>query len=373
MLLSPPLILGVYVGIGTSSSEHEDFSVSKIFTSLVIIALLSSPLVQLFQVLPSLGAAHGCFQRLHNFLQLEEKADYRHVRNDRNDMGFFEKPEAGSLDRPIISLRDVSLGWNANDAPILTNINLDIKRGAKLAIIGSVGVGKTLLLKGLIGEVYKPHGQLVLAPSTSLAYCSQKPWLENITAQQNLTQHGHEPYNSDFYRQLAADCMLDDLIRLPTFAESSIGSGGVLLSGGQRQRLALARALSTKSDVLILDDPFSALDPDTRRHISEMLFQPAPAKHNVERTIIYSTHDGKRLLIVDPRRSDYDESLTWQNALLAWQMRCTGSMSLATYPGYHLSRFHRLLVAREPLTPLRSRKRQKTPQRAPQQALRQTH
>lgn len=291
MILSPPLILGVYVGVGTSSGGQQDFSVSTIFTSLVIIALLSSPLVQLFQVLPSLGAAHGCFGRLNTFLQLEEKTDFRDF-DGGNNAALNEKTDASNSEAPVVSLQDVSLGWNETDAPVLKNINLEVKKGAKIAIVGPVGSGKTLLLKGLIGEVYKSHGRLSLSPATSLSYCSQKPWLENMSAKKNLTQYGNEAYDSEFYRQLASDCMLDDITQLPTFSSGAIGTGGVMLSGGQRQRLALARALSTKSGLLIIDDGFSALDRKTRRHVSEMLFSRTLNPVNADRTIIYSTHDG---------------------------------------------------------------------------------
>lgn len=89
-----------------------------------------------------------------------------------------------------------------------------------------------------MGEAQRLDGQLTLAPSTSVAYCSQTAWLENVSAQQNMTQYGSEPSDSDFYQKLALDCVLDDLVRLPTFTSGSIGSGGVMLSGGQRQRLA---------------------------------------------------------------------------------------------------------------------------------------
>ncbi|KAB5547143.1 canalicular multispecific organic anion transporter 1 [Coniochaeta sp. 2T2.1] len=283
LTLSPPLVLGVYVG----TSGSDSFSVSKVFTSLVIIALLSSPLVQLFQVLPGLGAAYGCFQRLHEFLLLEEKTDYRAALVSETD---------GSSD-PVLSLRDVSLGWKQDDAPILTNLNLDVKKGSKIAIIGSVGTGKTLLLKGLIGEAHKTHGQIALAPSTTVAYCSQNPWLENVSAQQNLTQYGNELKDSEFQRQLAADCMLDDIMQLPTFTSVSIGSGGVTLSGGQRQRLALARALSTKSDILILDDVFSALDRRTRWHVATTLMKRSAT--TAGRTVIYTTHDERIARLAD--------------------------------------------------------------------------
>lgn len=239
MTLSPPLIFGVYVG--TSSSGY-DFSVSKIFTSLVIVTLLSSPLVRLFQVLPQLGGAYGCFQRLHNFLLMEEKSEYRETMlAEKSGAG---GPASLAARTQIMSLQDLSLGWNAESSPILKDINLRVNKRAKIAIIGSVGTGKTLFLKGLIGEAHNTHGQLTLAPSISLAYCSQTAWLENLSAKDNMMQHGKDPSDSDFYRQLALDCALDDLVELPTFTSGSIGSGGVKLSGGQRQRLVSLHTLS---------------------------------------------------------------------------------------------------------------------------------
>lgn len=301
LTLSPPLLFGVYVA---TASDGYNFSVSKVFTSLVIVTLLSAPLVRLFQVVPQLGGAHGCFDRLHRFLLLEERNEYR------ESMEVDETP--GADNAQILSLRDVSFGWDAESNPLLKNISLRINRGTRIAIVGSVGVGKTLFLRGIIGEAQKTHGQIVVAPSTTTAYCSQTAWLENVSAQQNLTQYGSEPSDSEFYRNLVSDCALEDVVKLPTFASESVGSGGVKLSGGQRQRLvslqilsvaqtllipiqALARALSTKSDLLILDDVFSALDQRTKRHIAKTLLGQPPA--DTKRTIIYSTHDGTVILI----------------------------------------------------------------------------
>ncbi|CAK7208856.1 hypothetical protein SCUCBS95973_000253 [Sporothrix curviconia] len=282
--------LCVYAGVGTAGSNSKDFNVSTIFTSLVIIALLSAPLVSFFQILPFVGAGHGCFSRIHAFLELEEKIDSRDFSGGGKGP-VFDKAVTRHLGDPIVMLQNVSLGWDAGHEPILTGVNLTVKKGAKIAIIGPVGSGKTLLLKGIIGEAHQAHGQISLPPVVSLAYCSQKPWLENISARRNLTQYGNERYDSEFYRQLAADCMLDDLIELPTFSSGDIGTSGVRLSGGQRQRLALARALSTKSDILVIDDGFSALDRKTKRHISEMLFSRTLNPANAERTVIFSTHD----------------------------------------------------------------------------------
>jgi ABC-type bacteriocin/lantibiotic exporter with double-glycine peptidase domain len=190
--------------------------------------------MNLFQTLPSLGSAHGCFQRIDDFLRLEERIDYREPFETAPPI----TPDAASpmSHEYALSLQNLSLGWNV-DSPVLSDINFHVRKGTSIAIVGPIGSGKSLLLKGLIGEAHKLGGQLTLAPSASFAYCSQTAWLENVSAQQNMTQYGTEASNSDFYRQLTIDCVLDDLVGLSTFATGSVGSGGVMLSGGQRQRL----------------------------------------------------------------------------------------------------------------------------------------
>jgi ATP-binding cassette, subfamily C (CFTR/MRP), member 1 len=223
------------VYFATAGDEY-DFSVSKVFTSLVIVTLLSAPLVRLFQVIPQLGGAHGCFHRLHSFLSLEERHEYREM---------MELGQTSGADGPgVISLRDVSFGWDGESSPVLHNISIRVKRGTKVAITGSVGTGKTLFLKGLIGEAHKHGGQIMVAPSTTTAYCSQNAWLENVSAQQILMQNGGKARDPELYRNLISDCALEDVVKLPSFVSESVGSGGVKLSGGQRQRLVSFQSIS---------------------------------------------------------------------------------------------------------------------------------
>lgn len=180
-------------------------------------------------------------------MELKEKTDYRETILDEKSGP--ERFESGAGQSHVVSLQNLSLGWDTEGPPLLKGINLQVRKGVKIAIIGPVGSGKSLLLKGIIGEAYTTHGQIALAPSISLAYCSQTPWLENISAQQNMSQYGRALSDSDFYRQLSEDCLLDDVIRLPTFASGSIGSGGVNISGGQRQRLVSFTILKIRTSL----------------------------------------------------------------------------------------------------------------------------
>lgn len=235
--LSPPLVMAVYIG---TAGSNPNFSVSGVFTSLTIISLVSSPLVHLFQTVPGLGAAYGCLQRIQGFLELSERKESRMLcTQSSNGYGDKSTPEhqlRGTASQNVLSLRNVSLGWKA-ESPILSYINVDVKRGSRVAIIGPTGCGKSLFLKGLLGEAQQVSGQLIVGPSTTFAYCSQTPWLENVPALENLTQYGPDSNCQQLLEKLVRDCLLDDIVRNQSFKDGPVGSGGVMLSGGQRQRL----------------------------------------------------------------------------------------------------------------------------------------
>lgn len=235
-MLSPPLVLAVYVG---TAGSNPNFSVSKIFTALTIISLLSSPLVYLFQVLPTLGAAHGCFGRVQQYLRRRERpeADSSQLPEDthQDTTASLGGPVDEPTDKVVLSLRNVSLGWTP-DRPLLSGVDLDVHRGERIAILGPVGSGKSLFLKGLIQEAHQFSGTLKKTSSTRLAYCGQRPWLENLSAYQNITQYTSETAKLEGITGIIQDCDLGGFAGFEAGAET-VGSNGVGLSGGQRQRL----------------------------------------------------------------------------------------------------------------------------------------
>ncbi|KAG6203200.1 hypothetical protein E4U35_004571 [Claviceps purpurea] len=297
MTLSPPIVFAVYIGLHPNS---DDLQVTKLFTSLTLISLLATPLMHVCQAIPTLGAAHGCIKRIQSFLDMEDRRDPRrfssadsfthggHVKEDKN-------PVYASIDTDdgtILSLTNVSLGW-ARDKAQLTGIDLNVRKGSKVAILGRVGCGKTLLFKGLLGEAAQIAGEITVRQDLKFAYCSQSPWLENVSVEMNLKQYAPDLVDAKVFDRLVQDCSLQDLINLQDYQVGTIGSGGVKLSGGQRQRLALARGLALKRDILLLDDVFSALDRRTRLHIAQNLLQAKESLGHVPTTVIYTTHDSK--------------------------------------------------------------------------------
>jgi ABC-type bacteriocin/lantibiotic exporter with double-glycine peptidase domain len=196
------------------------------FTSLVLIALLASPLIHLFQALPTLGAPYGCFQRLRDFLALEERPSIM------GGDSAVRLPDVAS----VLSIKNASFGYDTAK-PLLHDVNLDVGKGKHVVILGAVGAGKTLLLKSILGEAYSSGGE-IRTSTTSFAYCSQKPWLENISAELNWIQHAEG--DADWLKRVSYACALDDVVKLTDYSVGKVGSGGTRLSGGQRQRLVSA-------------------------------------------------------------------------------------------------------------------------------------
>ncbi|KAK8143317.1 hypothetical protein G3M48_007447 [Beauveria asiatica] len=277
--LSPPLVFGVFIAIASG----DGLDVSRLFTSLSLINLLATPVMHLCQAIPTLGAAHGCMARIQAFLEREEQSDKRTTLPPAPH----DRPAAA--DQVILSLKNASFGW-VSAKPILQGISLDVKRGSRVAILGRVGSGKTLLLKGLLGEAAEMSGEVAVGEHVSFAYCSQTPWLENASAEENWTGCGRGASKSRAILDLLAQkYALEDIQNLHDYKTGTIGSQGVKLSGGQRQRLALARAASLDKDILLLDDVFSALDRRTKLHVAENVLQTRDSAD--QRTVIFTTHD----------------------------------------------------------------------------------
>ncbi|KAM8980581.1 ATP-binding cassette sub-family C member 9 isoform 3-T4 [Sarcophilus harrisii] len=184
----------------------------------------------------------------------------------------------------------------------LSNIDIRIPTGQLTMIVGQVGCGKSSLLLAILGEMQTLEGKVHWSnvnesePSCeairsrsrySVAYAAQKPWLLNATVEENITFGS--PFNKQRYKAVTDACSLQpDIDLLPFGDQTEIGERGINLSGGQRQRICVARALYQNTNIVFLDDPFSALDI----HLSDHLMQEGILKFLQEdkRTLVLVTH-----------------------------------------------------------------------------------
>jgi len=148
--------------------------------------------------------------------------------------------------------------------PTLSNISFDVEPGNLVCIYGPTGCGKSSLLMVLLGEIEKLEGNV--ATRGSLAYASQKAWIQNATVKENIL-FGRE-HNEIKYRGVISACALRrDLQILDGGDMTEIGEKGVNLSGGQQQRISLARAVYADAEIYVLDDVLSAVDAHVGEHI----------------------------------------------------------------------------------------------------------
>jgi len=149
----------------------------------------------------------------------------------------------------------------------LPDLHLRVTRGEIVGIYGKIGAGKSTLLAALLGEVYASLGSRVILRVSRRAYVAQSPWLQRGSIRDNIV-FGLPWDDARFERVVEACALLPDLATMPDGAQTEIGERGGTLSGGQRLRVALARALYSRADLYLLDDPFSGLDARTARHVA---------------------------------------------------------------------------------------------------------
>ena len=169
-------------------------------------------------------------------------------------------------------------------------------------IIGPVGCGKSTLLKGILSET--PLSRcFVYLRTQSMAFADQEAWIQNGTIRDAIRGPGSRdiPYDNDPWYDEVVDCcgMTQDIAAFSKGDRTLIGSKGISLSGGQKQRLALARAVYSKADVLILDDVFSGLDNDTEELIFRKLFGRSGPLKRLKTTVVLVTHAVHRLPYAD--------------------------------------------------------------------------
>lgn len=148
----------------------------------------------------------------------------------------------------------------------LWDISLSVARNELIAVIGTVGSGKSSLLAALAGDMRKTSGTVTMGASR--AFCPQYAWIQNATAKDNI-MFG-KLFRKDWYDKVVEACaLLPDFDMLPNGDQTEIGERGITVSGGQKQRFNIARAIYFDADIILLDDPLSAVDAHVGRHIMD--------------------------------------------------------------------------------------------------------
>ena len=148
----------------------------------------------------------------------------------------------------------------------LKDINFQIRHGELIVVVGEIGSGKSSLLAALVGEMRRTEGLVKLGGT--VGFCPQTAWIQNATVRNNIL-FGSE-YIPDKYDRVIRDCALEaDFEMLPNGDATEIGERGITVSGGQKARINIARAAYNDADIVLLDDPLSAVDAHVGRTLLE--------------------------------------------------------------------------------------------------------
>lgn len=173
------------------------------------------------------------------------------------------------------------------------NLNLVLPRNKLIAVVGPIGSGKSSLLSALVGEM-KLDSNTEVTFCGSVGYSPQQAWIQNATIRENITFG--RPFSAKVYHSVLKACALEKDLRLfQDGDQTEIGEKGVNLSGGQKQRINLARLAYSEADIVLMDDPLSAVDAHVGRH----LFQHLIRGHLHNKTRILVTHQLHFLKQVD--------------------------------------------------------------------------
>ena len=247
-----------------------------------------------------------------------------------------DRPDARAI-RPAdvtgqVRFENVSFRYPGTGTDVLSGVDLEIRPGETLALVGVTGSGKTSLVS-LVPRLYDvTDGRITLDGTDvrdirldslrrTVATAFEEPILFSMSVRENLMLGRPDATDDDMHEALRV-AQADFVYELPWGLDTRVGEQGLSLSGGQRQRLALARAVVSRPKVLVLDDPLSALDVNT-----EALVEEALARVLAGTTALVVVHRPSTVALAD------------RVALLAdGRIKAVGTHSelLATEPSYRL-------------------------------------
>lgn len=275
------LILNVAVlWVGAQLVMKNTISVGQLVTYNALLGYFTDPLQSIIDLQTKLQAASVANNRLNEVYLVSSEFDTKSTR--------LVKARNGD-----IQLNDIvyKYGFGRN---ALDHVSLDIKENSKVALVGVSGSGKSTLVKSIIQFIQPESGQILIGGQDTahvdktelrrlVTYVPQSPFIFTGSVRENLLL-GADPdaTNEDVVKALEIAQIQSDIEQMPQGFETEISEDGGM-SGGQKQRIAIARALLTKSPILILDESTSALDVLTEKNVIDNLMQ-------LDKTIIFVAH-----------------------------------------------------------------------------------
>jgi ATP-binding cassette subfamily B protein len=290
--LVPNAVIALAVVLGAVAVSHHAMTIGGLVAFITLALQLVWPVEALGYVLASGEEAATAAQRVLEIFDTEPAITSKSEAEDKKvapERGLTLAPAprsargaaAAKAEHAHVRIDHVSFSYAGGGRPVLRDVNLDVARGETLVIAGATGSGKTTLLH-LVPRLADVTGGRVLLDGTdvrdiplpqlraAVGCAFEEATLFSASVRENVTFGAADATDEEIEAALTA-AQARFAYDLPWGLETRIGEQGMALSGGQRQRVALARAILSRPEVLVLDDPLSALDVATEERVTAAL------------------------------------------------------------------------------------------------------
>lgn len=271
--------------VGATMVLSGDLTLGQLIAFRIISGYVTQPLLRLSTIWQNIQELKVSFERLADVIDTPQES------NDVDKAKVPLPPIDGN-----VQFDNLCFSFNKSTAPVLNEINLSIKSGTFVGIVGQSGSGKSTLMK-LLPRLYSPDRGRILIDGydidkvelyslrRQIGIVPQDPLLFSGTVSENIALTQPDASSEDVVMAAQLAGAHDFIMELPSGYSTPVGERGASLSGGQRQRIAIARTLLSNPKLLVMDEATSALDYETERKVCDNLVK---ALH--DRTVFFITH-----------------------------------------------------------------------------------
>jgi len=271
------LSYGIYLVI------HQEITLGQLVSFNMYIGMLTWPMFAIAELINVMQRGNASLDRVQETLNYKE--DVPDVKMPK---------QVNEVDE--ISFKEMDFQYPSSNVKNLSDINLSIRRGETIGIVGKTGSGKTTFIKQLLRYYPLGEGDLALSGVSIkeqkkkdvrkwIGYVPQDQFLFSKTVKENILFGNEDATEEELQKAMELADFVKDVEMLPQGLNTLVGEKGVALSGGQKQRISIARALIKNPEILILDDALSAVDAKTEAKIIANL-----KKERKGKTTFITTH-----------------------------------------------------------------------------------
>ena len=338
---STPIIVSFLTFLALTWIAKEELTPSKAFTGLALFNTLRHPLQVFPDIIVRIEEALVSIKRISKFLDEPDLNDYPTLGFSEKESRVIGFPRPSTFSYP--SYQESSLS-SPESAFTLQNIQIEFPEKGLTVISGPTGSGKSSLILALLSEMKCLSGGSTLKTHfKEIAFVPQQVWLMNATIRENIL-FGQDLHENKYKKVLHCCSLVQDLDTLPAKDLTEVGEGGINLSGGQKARIALARAAYSNAPCVLLDDPLSAVDAPTAKHLFENCicgpFMSSKTRVLVTHAVALCSPKADHLVVLKKGRVEKQGSpldLTLTDSSLGASSSSSGNTENTLLPSSHIS------------------------------------